>query len=88
LAEETMTTDSEDQETSEGFEERLRLILPEQYQDSYDDVQPMSMGSAPLKYGPMARLRGAISGDRFATCPWREVPLTKAPFSNPAAEKR
>ena len=36
----------------EVLESRLRTILPEQYQDSYQDVQPVSMGSAGLKYGP------------------------------------
>ena len=32
------------------LERRLTLILPEEYQDSYEDVQPVSMGSAGLKY--------------------------------------
>ena len=27
-------------------------MLPEQYQDSYEDIQPVSMGSAPLKFAP------------------------------------
>jgi hypothetical protein len=30
---------------------RLKTVLPEQYRDRYDDVQPVSMGSAGLKYG-------------------------------------
>lgn len=30
---------------------RIRTILPEEYQDCYDDVQPVSMGSASLKFG-------------------------------------
>ncbi len=29
---------------------RLRILLPEQYQDSYESVQPTSMGSAGLKF--------------------------------------
>jgi sirohydrochlorin cobaltochelatase len=33
------------------IEDRLRILLPEEYQDSYEDVQPLSMGSAPVKYG-------------------------------------
>jgi hypothetical protein len=33
------------------LEARLRTILPEEYQDSYEDVRPVSMGSAGLKYG-------------------------------------
>jgi sirohydrochlorin cobaltochelatase len=32
------------------LERRLKLILPEEYQDSYEDVKPVSMGSAALKY--------------------------------------
>jgi hypothetical protein len=34
----------------EELEARLKTILPEEYQDSYDNVQPVSMGSAGLKY--------------------------------------
>src|ERR1700760_529037 len=30
---------------------RLKPLLPEKYQDSYEDVKPVSMGSAGLKYG-------------------------------------
>ena len=30
---------------------RLRILLPEEYQDAYEEVQPVSMGSAGLKYG-------------------------------------
>jgi hypothetical protein len=31
---------------------RLRTLLPPLYQDTYETVQPVSMGSAGLKYGP------------------------------------
>jgi sirohydrochlorin cobaltochelatase len=34
----------------EELDSRLRTVLPEEYQDSYEDVQPVSMGSAGLKY--------------------------------------
>ena len=30
----------------ELLEARLKVLLPEEYQDSYDDVQPVSIGSA------------------------------------------
>ncbi len=36
--------------TFENLEQRLRAILPAEYQDSYEDVQPVSMGSAGLKF--------------------------------------
>ena len=38
------------EDTLESLELRLRTILPEEYQDHYEDVQPVSMGSASLKY--------------------------------------
>ena len=31
---------------------RLRILLPEQYQESYESVKPVSMGSAGLKFAP------------------------------------
>lgn len=47
-----MTLNPEEQEEFDELEVRIRTILPEQYQDCYDDVQPVSMGSAGLKFGP------------------------------------
>ncbi len=35
----------------ERLELRIQTILPEEYQDCYDEVEPVSMGSAGLKYG-------------------------------------
>ncbi len=46
-----MTKSSEDEQTFEQLELRLKTILPEEYKDCYEDVQPVSMGSAGLKYG-------------------------------------
>jgi len=40
----------------EALESKLRTILPEQYQDSYEDVLPVSMGSAGLKYDDDGRV--------------------------------
>jgi sirohydrochlorin cobaltochelatase len=40
---------------------RLRTMLPEEYQDRYDDVQPVSMGSAGLKY------------DRYGRVAWNQI---------------
>lgn len=34
-----------------ALNQRIRALLPEQYQDCYEDVQPLSMGSGGLKYG-------------------------------------
>jgi sirohydrochlorin cobaltochelatase len=41
----------EDHLALEAVEARLKAILPEEYQDCYEDVEPVSMGSAGLKYG-------------------------------------
>jgi sirohydrochlorin cobaltochelatase len=38
------------------LEQRLRTLLPEEYQDRYDDVQPVSMGTAGVRYGPGGRI--------------------------------
>jgi hypothetical protein len=44
----TMTIDQ--QRALEELDFRLRIVLPEEYQDSYDEMQPTPMGSADLKY--------------------------------------
>ncbi len=46
-----MTLGVEDQEALAALEFRLRTVLPEEYQDCYEEVLPVSMGSAGLKYG-------------------------------------
>jgi sirohydrochlorin cobaltochelatase len=43
------------------LEARLRILLPEQYQESYESVQPVSMGSAGLKFAP----DGSIAWDEM-----------------------
>lgn len=40
----------------EVLQARLKALLPEEYQESYEDVQPVSMGSAGLKYGRDGRV--------------------------------
>ncbi len=45
-----MTPSQQDQADLEALESRLKTILPEEYQDSYEDIEPVSMGSASLKY--------------------------------------
>jgi sirohydrochlorin cobaltochelatase len=43
--------DPDERKAFETLELRVRAILPEEYQDNYEDVAPVSMGSAALKYG-------------------------------------
>jgi sirohydrochlorin cobaltochelatase len=40
----------------EALDARLRTMLPEDYRDSYEDLQPVPMGSAALKYDPDGRV--------------------------------
>ena len=40
----------DDRRALEELDARLKTILPENYQESYEDVQPVPMGSAGLKY--------------------------------------
>lgn len=51
-----MSISSEDQAALKTLEFRLRAILPEKYEDCYEDVQAASMGSAGLKYGQDGRV--------------------------------
>jgi sirohydrochlorin cobaltochelatase len=42
----------DDRQAFEAAQSRLRAILPEDYQDTYEAIQPVSMGSAGLKFAP------------------------------------
>src|SRR5690242_6291024 len=48
-----------------ALEHRIKTILPEQYQDCYDDVQPVSMGSAGLQYGKDGKVAWDEMWDSF-----------------------
>ena len=47
---------SADRKALEDLEFRLRAILPEEYQDNYEEIRPVPMGSAGLKFGPDGRV--------------------------------
>jgi sirohydrochlorin cobaltochelatase len=51
-----VTAVSEPNDDSKVFETRLKTLLPEDYRDHYEDVQPVSMGSAGLKFGSGGRV--------------------------------
>lgn len=44
--------DAREEVTLETLEARLTALLPQEYQDAYEDVEPVPMGSAGLKFGP------------------------------------
>ena len=45
-----MTMNADEHRALGILEDRIMTLLPEEYQDSYEEVQPISMGSAGLKY--------------------------------------
>ena len=51
-----MSTAEEDHRIFEELERRLKTLLPEEYRDRYDEVQPVSMGSAGVRYGADGRI--------------------------------
>ena len=71
---------------------RLRTMLPEEYQDGYDDVQPVSMGSAGLKYDRHGRVAWDEMWATFCDLamaggpPHKGTLLTPAPPAASAAE--
>lgn len=51
-----MTTSATFEEEFADLEARLRVVLPEPYQECYETVEPVSMGSAGLKFGADGRV--------------------------------
>lgn len=70
----------------ELLEARLRILLPEEYQDSYEDVQPVSMGSAGLKFGPDGRVAWDEIWDHFCDLAMAGGPPHRGRLLEPAAK--
>ena len=51
-----MSIAKEDLRIFEELERRLKTLLPEEYRDRYDEVQPVSMGTAAVRYGADGRI--------------------------------
>lgn len=51
-----MSIAEEDRRIFEELEQRLKTMLPEEYRDRYDEVQPVSMGTAGVRYGVDGRI--------------------------------
>ena len=70
------------------LEHRIRTILPEEYQDSYQDVEPVSMGSAGLTFGRDGWVAWNDVWGVSAIWPWQGALLTKANCSCRRPAKR
>jgi hypothetical protein len=51
-----MTIATDERQALETLDLRLKTVLPKEYQDAYEEVQPVSMGSAGLKFGEDGRV--------------------------------
>lgn len=66
------------------FETRLRTILPPLYQECYEEVKPVSMGSAPLKYDKHGRVAWDEMWDSFCDLAMAGGPPHKGTLLTPA----
>src|SRR5258707_916122 len=68
------------------LEERLRIILPEDYHDSYEDeVQPVSMGSAGLRFDAKGKVAWNEMWDTFCDLAMAGGPPHKGRLLEPAS---
>lgn len=76
---------STDNPAFQALELRIKTILPEQYQDSYDEVQPVSMGSASLKYGTDGKVAWDQMWDTFCDLAMAGGPPHKGSLLEPGS---
>lgn len=81
-------TPTSSQVTLETLESRLRTILPEEYKDRYEDVQPVSMGSAGLKYGEDGRVAWNEMWASFCDLAMAGGPPHRGTLLEPASEEQ
>ena len=71
--------------TPSPLEERLSILLPEDYQDSYEDVQPVSMGSAGLRFDANGQVAWNEMWDTFCDLAMAGGPPHKGRLLEPAS---
>src|SRR5262245_54687380 len=81
-----MTMTADDRRALEILEERVRILLPEEYQDSYESVQPISMGSAALKYGSDGKVAWDAMWESFCDLAMAGGPPHKGTLLEPASQ--
>jgi hypothetical protein len=82
-----MPRNLQDEAALEMLNGRIRTLLPEQYQDRYEEVQPVSMGSAGLKYGRDGRVAWDEMWQSFCDLAMAGGPPHKGTLLLPASEK-
>ncbi len=81
-----MTIRAEDRTALEELDTRLQTVLPEQYKDSYETVQPVSMGSAGLKFDETGRVAWDEIWGSFCDLAMAGGPPHKGTLLEPASE--
>src|SRR6185295_20103416 len=71
----------------EALETKLRAILPELYRDTYEEILPVSMGSAGLKYGEDGRVAWDEMWATFCNLAMAGGPPHRGTLLEPAAEE-
>ena len=80
-----MSMVEEDHRIFEELERRLRTLLPEEYRDRYDEVQPVSMGTAGVRYGADGRIAWDQMWGSFCDLAMAGGPPHKGTLLQPAA---
>ena len=80
-----MTVTSEEHAALALLESRIKTLLPEEYQDCYEDVQPTSMGSAGLRFGPDGKVAWNDMWASFCDLAMAGGPPHKGTLLEPAA---
>jgi hypothetical protein len=69
------------------FEARLKTLLPEEYRDCYEDIQPVSMGSAGLKFAPDGRVAWDQMWNHFCDLALAGGPPHRGKLLQPATQQ-
>jgi hypothetical protein len=80
-------TGVDDRGAFEALDARLRTLLPEEYRDSYEEVQPVSMGSAGLKYDADGRVAWDQMWGSFCDLAMAGGPPHKGTLLEPGTER-
>jgi hypothetical protein len=67
-----------------ALDARLNALLPEEYQGAYEEVQPVSMGSAPLKLGRDGKVAWDMMWDTYCDLAMAGGPPHKGTLLEPA----
>ena len=78
---------SQNESDLQALEQRIKILLPEQYQNSYEEVQPSSMGSAALKFSPDGKVAWDEIWGSFCDLAMAGGPPHKGMLLLPASQK-